>query len=70
MAKNNAELRAVLNMVEARLNGDPKTASDWAPIVNALAEAKRYAVKVHALRLKLEDQTDLALRLAGESKVR
>jgi hypothetical protein len=51
--KTNAELRASLNMVLARLDADPKSVEEWDVIRSALVDAARYAGKVRSLRAKL-----------------
>ncbi len=51
--KTNAELRAALNMVLARLDAEPNTIEEWDAIRSALDDAARYAGKVRAMRAKL-----------------
>lgn len=46
--KTNAELRAALNMVLARLDAEPNTIEEWDAIRSALDDAARYAGKVRA----------------------
>lgn len=49
---------AILNVVQARLNGEPKDRADWAVIVRQLQAAVREAEKAYMTAAKREAVSD------------
>ena len=54
MASLGSDIRAIVNAIQARLNGHPDSAEEWQTIARQLRSASDKARKIHKLGVRME----------------